>query len=69
LCRFELRCRGGVVAELEVEQARSRYEGMLAAISDLERLIVQQENLISAPLGCNPGPVSRGKTFGNHRHP
>jgi hypothetical protein len=42
---------------------------MLAAISDLERLIVQQENLISAPLGCNPGPVSRGKTFGNHRHP
>ncbi|MCU0972703.1 MAG: efflux transporter outer membrane subunit [Burkholderiales bacterium] len=62
---FELRYKGGVVAELEVEQARSEYEQALAAIPDLERLIVQQENLISALLGSNPGPIPRGKTLDN----
>ncbi|MBL8529152.1 MAG: TolC family protein, partial [Burkholderiales bacterium] len=39
---FELRFKGGVVAELELEQVRSEYEQALAAIPDLERQIAQQ---------------------------
>ena len=60
---FELRFKGGVVAELELEQVRSQYEEALAAIPDLERQIAQQENLISVLLGLNPGPIPRGKTL------
>ena len=58
---FDLRFKGGVVAELELEQVRSEYEQALAAIPDLERQIVQQENLISVLLGANPGPIPRGR--------
>ena len=60
---FELRFKGGVVAELELQQVRSQYEQALAAIPDLERQIAQQENLISVLLGLNPGPIPRGKTL------
>lgn len=60
---FELRFKGGVVAELELEQVRSEYEQALAAIPDLERQIAQQENLISVLLGSNPGPIPRGRTL------
>ena len=60
---FELRFKGGVVAELELEQVRSEYEQALAAIPDLERQIAQQENLISVLLGSNPGPIPRGSTL------
>jgi outer membrane protein, multidrug efflux system len=60
---FELRYKGGVVAELELEQVRSEYEQALAAIPDLERQIVLQENLISVLLGSNPGPIPRGRSL------
>jgi multidrug efflux system outer membrane protein len=60
---FDLRYKGGVVSELELNQARSEYEQALAAIPDLERLIAQQENLLSVLLGRNPGPIPRGRTL------
>jgi multidrug efflux system outer membrane protein len=60
---FDLRYKGGVVSELELNQARSEYEQALAAIPDLERLIVQQENLLSVLLGRNPGSIPRGRTL------
>ncbi|HQR53827.1 MAG TPA: efflux transporter outer membrane subunit [Burkholderiales bacterium] len=60
---FELRFKGGVIAELELNQMRSEYEQALAAIPDLERQITQQENLISVLLGENPGPIPRGRTL------
>jgi multidrug efflux system outer membrane protein len=60
---FDLRYKGGVVSELELNQARSEYEQALAAIPDLERQIAQQENLLSVLLGRNPGPIPRGRTL------
>ncbi len=60
---FELRFKGGVIAELELNQMQSEYEQALAAIPDIERQIAQQENLISVLLGENPGPIPRGRTL------
>ena len=60
---FDLRYKGGVVAELELEQVRSEYEQALAAIPDLERQIAQQEHLISVLLGANPGTIPRGRSL------
>jgi multidrug efflux system outer membrane protein len=60
---FELRFKGGVIAEIELNQMRSEYEQALAAIPDLERQIAQQENLISVLLGEDPGPIPRGRTL------
>jgi multidrug efflux system outer membrane protein len=60
---FELRFKGGVVSQVELEQVRSQYQQALAAIPSLEQQIGAQENLLSLLLGRNPGPISRGKTI------
>lgn len=57
---FELRYRGGVVSQVEVEQVRSQYEQALAAIPSLEQQIAAQENLISVLMGRDSGPIPRG---------
>jgi multidrug efflux system outer membrane protein len=57
---FELRFRGGVVSQVEVEQVRSQYEQALAAIPSLEQQIAAQENLISVLMGRDSGPIPRG---------
>jgi outer membrane protein, multidrug efflux system len=53
----------GEVSMLNVEQARSQYEGAAAAIPQLEQQIAQAEDALSLLLGRNPGPISRGKTL------
>ena len=60
---FELRFKGGVVSELELNQVESQYQQALAAIPALEQQIAAQENLISVLLGRNPGPTPRGKAM------
>lgn len=60
---FELRLRGGVISDVEMAQIESQYQQALAAIPALEFSIAAQENLISALLGRNPGPIARGKTI------
>ena len=57
---FEKQFRGGIVAELQLSQARSEYEQALAAVPALERQIGQLENALSVLLGRNPGPIPRG---------
>ena len=52
---FELRFKGGVVSEVELNQVESQYQQALAAIPALEQQIAAQENLISVLLGRNPG--------------
>ena len=55
---FQLRFRGGVISELELNQIKSEYEQALATIPLLEKVIVQQENALSVLLGRNPGADS-----------
>jgi multidrug efflux system outer membrane protein len=62
---FELRFRGGNVAELELAQNRSEYELAAASIPPLEAQIVQQENALSILIGRNPGAIQRGRELGD----
>ena len=62
---FELRFKGGVVSQVELEQVRSQYRQALAAIPSLERQVGVAENLISLLLGRNPGPIPRGRALGD----
>jgi multidrug efflux system outer membrane protein len=58
---FEKRYAGGVISELELNQARSEYAAALASVPDFERQIAQQENALSILIGRNPGPIARGR--------
>jgi multidrug efflux system outer membrane protein len=58
---FQIRSRGGVISDLELNQVKSQYEQALSAIPFLEKTISQQENGLSVLLGRNPGPIPRGK--------
>jgi len=60
---FELRFKGGVISELELQQVRSEYETAVAAIPQGEKQVAQQENNLSGLLGRNPGPIARGSTL------
>lgn len=60
---FKLRFEGGVVSQVELEQARSDYELALATIPTIERQIGQQENALSVLLGRNPGPIARDRAI------
>ncbi len=60
---FELRFKGGVISELELQQVRSEYETALAAIPQGEKQVAQQENNLSVLLGRNPGAITRGNTI------
>jgi multidrug efflux system outer membrane protein len=60
---FDLRFKGGVVSEVELNQVESQYQQALAAIPALEQQIAAQENLISLLLGRSSGPIARGKTL------
>ena len=60
---FDLRFKGGMASQVEVQQVESQYQQALAAIPALEQQVAAQENLISTLLGQNPGPVPRGKTI------
>jgi multidrug efflux system outer membrane protein len=60
---FKLRFEGGVVSQVELEQARSDYELALSTVPVIEKLIGQQENALSVLLGRNPGPVVRDRAI------
>jgi len=60
---FEMRFAGGVVSEVELAQVQSQYQQALAVVPSAERLVAQQENLISILLGRNPGAIARGKSI------
>ena len=51
----------GRVSEMEVEQAKVRYETAAAQIPQIRRDMATLENAISVLLGRSPGPVPRGK--------
>ena len=57
---FRLRFHGGLISELELNQAKSEYEQALATVPAIERAIAQQEHALTSLLGRNPGSVPRG---------
>ena len=60
---FELQFSGGVISQLQLSQIQSEYELAVGAVPVIERDIAILENLISALLGRNPGPIPRGKSI------
>jgi len=54
------RQESGADTMLAVRQAESLVLGAATAKTEIQRLIEQQENLISSLLGRNPGPIPRG---------
>ena len=60
---IKLRFEGGVVSEVELNQARSDYELALSTVPVIEKQIAQQENALSVLLGRNPGPILRDRTL------
>ena len=64
----EVRAQGGATSLLDLRQAEQLVFGASAEIADLERRIQQQENVISALLGNNPGGVTRGRALTDQPH-
>lgn len=57
---FQHKFEGGAASGLEVARAQAALANVAAAIPDLERQIVAQENALDLLLGRNPGPIARG---------
>lgn len=60
---MELQYKYGRVSQMNVEQAKTRYETAAATIPQIKRLIVERENAISILLGKNPQSIPRGKSI------
>lgn len=64
LTLFDERFAGGVISEIELNQAQSEQAAALASVPEIERQVAQQENALSLLLGRNPGPIERGRPLG-----
>jgi multidrug efflux system outer membrane protein len=60
---MELQLKYGRVSDMNVEQARSRYETAAAEIPQIRRQIAQLQDALAILLGRNPGPIPRGKAL------
>jgi len=60
---FNRQLLGGVTSELQVSRAEAALGTAAAAIPNLERQIVAQENLLCFLVGRNPGAIPRGKSL------
>ena len=60
---FGRQLAGGIASQLEVSRAEGAMRTAAGAVSDLERQITAQENLIGFLLGRTPGPITRGATL------
>jgi len=60
---MEFRFKHGRVSEMNVEQARARYEAAAVQIPQITTDIALLENALSILLGENPGKIPRGKTI------
>jgi len=59
---------GGATSMLDVRQAEQLVFTAAETIPDLERRIEQRENFLSALLGNNPGPITRGTKLTEQPH-
>ncbi|NJD33171.1 MAG: efflux transporter outer membrane subunit [Gammaproteobacteria bacterium] len=60
---MELKFEHGRVSQMNVDQARARYETAAARIPAIRRDIAVLENGLSVLLGRTPGPIPRGKSI------
>jgi multidrug efflux system outer membrane protein len=60
---MELQFKYGRVSDMNVEQARSRYETASAQIPQIRQQIAQLQDALAILLGRNPGPIPRGKAL------
>src|SRR5262249_52135152 len=66
---FHRRLEAGAASGLETASAGASLASTTAAIPDLERRIVAQENQLAFLLGRNPSPVARGKALNDQLLP
>jgi multidrug efflux system outer membrane protein len=66
---FRRRQLGGVSNRMEVSQAEADYYDAVANEIETERLIAQQETVVSLLLGRGPGPIPRGTTLSEQSLP
>ncbi len=69
LALTQVRERGGVTSLVDVREAEQLVFGAGATIADLERLIAQQENLLSILAGGYPDAIARGLALEAQPHP
>jgi multidrug efflux system outer membrane protein len=62
---FQMRLDGGAVSDFEMMQVTAEYESAVGSIPELQQAIAQQEHALSALVGRNPGPITRGRTLEN----
>jgi len=55
-----VRFKGGLTSEKDWHQAEAEYYRTATFVSQFERLVVEQENILSVLLGRNPGTIVRG---------
>jgi multidrug efflux system outer membrane protein len=60
---MELKFQYGRVSQLNVEQAKARYQTAAAAIPRIRRDIAIVEDALSVLIGKSPGPIPRGKAI------
>jgi outer membrane protein, multidrug efflux system len=63
LTRVKFNDNNGVVSELDVRQAETQVYAAQSSMAQLERAITVTENALSFLLGCNPGPIARGRSL------
>jgi outer membrane protein, multidrug efflux system len=66
---YRNRLDGGVSNQLELDQSVANRARTAQTIPELERQIVQQENLINYLLARNPGPIDRGIVLTDQYYP
>jgi outer membrane protein, multidrug efflux system len=66
---YRTRVEGGVSNELELDQAIANRARTAQSVPEIERQIVQQENLINFLLARNPGPIPRGMALTQQYYP
>jgi len=64
---IKIREQGGVATMLDVRQAEELVYQASETIPDTERLIEQTENQISALIGSNPAPITRGPALADQQ--
>jgi len=69
LAMVELRFKAGVVAGVDVQQARTSLATAEQALADIERRRSSTENALAVLVGRNPGPVARATQLADFKLP
>lgn len=65
----QLRYKHGYIPKLDLDRFEAERAGTAAKLADLERLVMQKENQLSALLGRKPTAITRGLALGEQPMP